>query len=326
MVPYGLTVFGLGLANWQAVLGQDDKQITVAATQWCTNYVRLQIAPASLLAQSPYDAAFLQAIESEVALALSYDQNVVLTAQTEKFNNQSAQNPTEQSIQFWQVLAPIYMHNPRVWFDVFNEPRLSVKGDVWDAWQNGATVTGQTYVGMQQLVDAVRNAAGPSNLIVVEGPHDAGTLDQLPAHLINGVNIVYSVHPFEESSPSQWNENFGEVAESVPVIVGAWTNYDSTGRGTFCQPSAPTYVPEFLSYLRQRQIGLGGWALIPGVLVTNTTTFTPTQLTSTYACDGNSANAVVEQANSAHNGNEAIPQAQGVGQLMQNYFREYARL
>lgn len=148
---------------------------------------------------------------------------MILSAQTERWSDhQPAANPTEQTIRFWQVLAPIYAHNPRVWFDVFNEPRLKA-GDVWNIWQNGAVVAGQQYVGMQQLVSAVRAAAGDTNLILVDGPHSGSTLSE----------------------------------------VGA--EWDARKHGQ-CSTASAAYVPQFFAYLRQHQIGLGGWGLLPGVL------------------------------------------------------------
>jgi hypothetical protein len=325
MVPYGLTVFGLANQDWQGQMAQDDNQIRAAITQWCTNYVRLQIAPANLLSEAPYDAPYLTAIEGEVQLALSYDNDVILTAQTERFTDEPADNPTEQTIQFWKVLAPIYQHNPRVWFDLFNEPRLQTSSGTWSDWQNGVTVAGQQYVGMQELADAVRAAAGNVNLILVEGPHDGQNLGQLGSHLITGSNIAYAAHTYGQTNEGVWNSHFGNMAKTVPVIVDEWSEWDQSSSAGDCSPLAATYVPQFFSYLRQNQIGLGSWGLIPGVLVTNTSTFTPTQITSTYTCSVSTAESDVVKANRVANGSQPVPAAQGVGQLLQNYFKQYAR-
>jgi hypothetical protein len=324
MVPYGMTVFGLALQDWQDQAAQDDRQITAAITQWCSNYVRLQVAPANLLSASPENAAYLAAVQSEVSFALRYDDNVILSAQTERWSDhQLAANPTEQTIRFWQVLAPIYAHNPRVWFDVFNEPRLKA-GDVWNIWQNGAVVAGQQYVGMQQLVSAVRAAAGDTNLVLVDGPHSGSTLSEVGSHLIKGANIAYAVHPYGQKSPAVWNSHFGDAAATVPVVADEWAEWDARKHGQ-CSTASAAYVPEFVAYLRQHQIGLGGWGLLPGVLVTSTSAFTPTQITSTYACALTPAETAVVAQNEVSNGSQPVPQAQGAGQLLQDYFRQYAR-
>jgi hypothetical protein len=323
MVPYGITVFGLASRDWQGQEAENDRQIVAAITQWCTNYVRIQVAPAHLLSVAPYDAPYLAAIEQEVQLAEHYDDNVILSAQTERFANQPSANPTEQTIQFWQVLAPVYRHDPRVWFDLFNEPRLRSHGQVWADWQHGVTVDGQQYVGMQQLVDAVRAAAGDANLILVEGPHAAKSLSGVPTYPISGVNLAYAVHPYGLTTESKWNSHFGTVAATVPVVVDEWAEWSENGGN--CSLDAATYVPQFFAYLRQHQIGLGAWGLVPGVLVTNTAAFTPTQITSSYSCRVSPAQSKAVIENRALNGSQPVPQAQGVGQLLQDYFKTYAR-
>lgn len=327
MIPYGITVFGLALPDWQAGVTQDRRQITAAITKWCTNYVRLQVAPANLLSARPYNAAYLAEVRREVQLALGYDDNVILTAQTEKTKNlpgsQPAAGPTAQTVQFWRVLAPLYKHNPRVWFDVFNEPRLKGGPSLWTDWRNGATVAGQHYLGMQQLVSAVRAAAGDRNLIVVEGPRGAQTLSAVGSNRITGANVAYAVHPYKQTSPAVWTSNFGQAARTVPVLADEWSTSSLPRHGS-CGPSPATWVPEFFSYLRQRQIGLGAWGLVPGVLVSNPSTFTPTTLAGSFTCvQGPQAKVVAN--NAAHNGSRPVPPTQGVGELVQAYFARYSR-
>lgn len=324
MVPYGMTVFGLALQDWRTQQAQDDRQIKAAITVWCANYVRLQVAPAGLLSATPDDASYLTAVRSEVQLALSYDANVILSAQTEKWpDGQPSRNPTGQTIRFWRVLAPIYEHNPRVWFDLFNEPRLKSARRLWGLWCSGGTVGGVRYVGMQQLTSAVRAAAGDTNLILAEGPLAAQTLSEVGSHRIAGANVAYAVHPYGQRSAAAWNRHFGQVAATLPVVADEWS-VSPFSRNRPCGVSPARWVPELFAYLRRRQIGLGAWGLVPGVLVTSTSTFTPTRITGTFAClHGPAAGTAL--ANAARNGGRAIPQAQGVGQLVQQYFLQYAR-
>lgn len=324
MIPYGITVFGLALPNWQAEETQDRRQITAAITRFCTNYVRLQVAPANLLSARPYNAAYLAEVRREVQLALSYGNNVILTAQSEKSaGGQKVTAPTGQTVQFWRVLAPLYRHNPRVWFDVFNEPRLKGAASLWTAWRDGTTLAGQTYLGMQQLVSAVRDAVGNRNLILAEGPRGAQTLSGVPSDRITGANVAYAVHPYAQKSAAVWNSSFGQAASAVPVLADEWSTSSLPRHGS-CAPSPATWVPRFFSYLRQRQIGLGAWGLLPGVLVTNTSTFTPTTLTGSFRCvQGPQAKIVAN--NASRNGDRPVSGTQGVGELVRAYFARYAR-
>jgi aryl-phospho-beta-D-glucosidase BglC (GH1 family) len=52
---------------------------------------------------------------------------------------------TAPSIKFWQVVANRYKNNPRVFFDVFNEPRDFYD---WNLWQAGGVYEGIHYIGM----------------------------------------------------------------------------------------------------------------------------------------------------------------------------------
>ena len=90
----------------------------------------------------------------------------VITQQTERSTN--TPYPDAASVQFWKYISAHYANNPKVFFDLFNEPRLNVADIVggtettmWDVWQNGGTVnltaggTGN-YVGMQKLLNTIR--------------------------------------------------------------------------------------------------------------------------------------------------------------------------
>lgn len=309
IVPYGVTLDGLARPRWQQSVGEQEGLMKGAITQWCTNFIRLPLAPAHLLDRSPYNRDYVQTIEFQVAYAASWDQNVILAAQTEWDRaGGGGANPTAQTIRFWKVLAGVFKTDPRVWFDVFNEPRLNAGAATWQVWRDGGTVGGRTYVGMQQLVDSIR-AAGAPNLIFAEGPYSAGTLGGLADHELTGPNIAYSVHAPDARTPAQWDLRFGNASATVPVLFDDWSQA-AASRG--CSPTAGTWVPQLLTYLRRHQVGLGVDGFQPGVLLTSTQTFTPTTLPDGYAC--------------VHAGTkDAARNTEGAGQLVEQYFRTYSR-
>ncbi|MBO0706804.1 MAG: cellulase family glycosylhydrolase [Candidatus Dormibacteraeota bacterium] len=311
IMPYGVTLYGLARTNWQQASADQERLMKGAITEWCTNFIRLQVAPAHLLDRAPYDREYLRAIEAEVAYAASWDQNVILSAQTEwDQGGGGGPNPTSQTARFWKVLAPLFKTDPRVWFDLFNEPRLKAGSEAatWQVWQEGGTVGGVTYVGMQQLVDAVR-AAGAPNLVFAEGANWAETLAGLPGHQLTGANIAYAVHSYSAHTPAQWDLRFGNASTTVPVLDDEWSQ---AAVGKTCSPDATTWVPQFLVYLRQHQIGLGVWGFQPGVLLTSTETFSPTTMPTGYACQRTGAKG------QGHN-------TEGAGQAVEQYFRTYSR-
>jgi hypothetical protein len=298
-IPEGIVVFGLSLSDWQAQVSSDRQDIAAIASFWHGNTVRLQVAPTNLLFGHDR-TAFLAAVKSEVSYALSLGLDVWISAQYEHVSSLSMPNQSTQK--FWQEIAPIYRSDPRVWFDLFNEPRLGGRkksaASVWDTWENGSS----RYVGMQVLVNTIR-ATGAKNVILAEGLIYAHTLSQVPSHALTGGNIVYEVHAYFVqpgfSTPASWVSNWGDLSSRYAVVVGEWSEYQS--QKTSCVRDPRTLVPEFLNYLSDHDIGLIAWALLPGVLIRGTNVRDPTTFSSTapYACvlarmqDGQGAGASV---------------------------------
>jgi hypothetical protein len=304
--PYGMTVYGLAENDWQANISSDEAAIAATASYWHGNTMRIQVAPSNLFSTSPYSQAFLAAIQQEVADAESHGLNVILCAQTER-TDKAVQMPNSTVEDFWRVVAPRYADDSRVWFDLFNEPRLSPQAvggmaSLWNVWQNG----GDGYVGMQSLINTIR-ADGASNIVLAEGTLVAESLTLLPSHMLSGANIVYDVHPYFSGpgwdTPRAWTNNWGFLVGKVPVVIGEWAQSASAHRA--CLTDAPTVVPQFLAYVAAHSLGLIAWGLIPGVLLQSDNLEDPTTYTpgEPYTCG------------SAH-----TPGLQGAGTLIRAFF------
>lgn len=161
------------------------------------------------------------------------------------------------SLTFWRQVAAAYQGDPRVWFELYNEPH-----DVpWQVWRDGGTVTdGKTHaqwtvVGMQQLYDAVR-AVGARNIVVVGGLNWAYDLRGLPQYALKGENLVYAVHPYDYGGkqPTDWPADVGFAAKTWPVVATEFGEMD-------CQTH---YVDAFLKYAAKTGIGWTAWAWYPG--------------------------------------------------------------
>jgi len=285
-VPYGITVPGLANANYRPFIALDDAKIRATARSWCANTVRIQIGQDNLVGASGrgFSLTFLRAVEGEVKIAEKSHLVVVLNAQTEDVGNQLG--PTKATVLFWKDLSRIYRRDPQVVFDLFNQPRITTQarcGDTqdWRIWHNGGKVAGRTYVGMQTLVRDLR-ADGARNVIWVEGPCFANSLNGLGSHLIKGGNIVYAFeHPHGAHTSAQWYTDFGWVIfrHIAPVVDAEWTNYAAAK--SECWPDAPKAVPAFLRYLARRGIGLTGYQLKKGLLIRSTNLADPTHIYTT---------------------------------------------
>jgi hypothetical protein len=303
-VPYGIVVFGLSNPDWATSVHGDLTKIHAIATAWHANTVRLQVAP-NYLVSGGQTKQFEAALKKEVSYARSLNLVVIISAQTE--HSGAIPMPNAMVEQFWKVVAPLYSSDAAVWYDLFNEPRMkgASSGRLWNVWQNG----GGGVVGMQSLVDTIRASA--NNIILAEGLHFARTLKGLEPHLLKGSNIVYEVHSFfvkpNHVTPSEWTSDWGYLTSTVPLLVGAWSQYEN-GHGD-CVQNAVTLVPTFLSYVRAHGVGLIGWALSPGVLIRGNNPTQPTTITGTYSCTGAA--------------DKTDPQ--GAGQDLMTFFEQNAR-
>jgi hypothetical protein len=216
----------------------------------------------------------------------SYGMVVVLNAQTQDVGKEPG--PTHATQAFWHALTGVYGNDPQVAIDLFNEPRINTGAvaSTWQIWQRGGTYRGASYLGMQNLSDAIR-ADHATNLIWIEGPYTAGTLDRVGSYPVTGGPLMYAIHhPRGAHNSTVWWQDFGYLVKNgtAPVVVGEWSNYASTR--SECWPDAPSAVPAFLVYLQNHGIGMTAWKLVPGVLVESNDLSDPTHIKTTpsWAC------------------------------------------
>jgi len=287
-ISYGVTLAGLAYPSYATLMPAEEAAIVASATTWCANTVRLQVGQDLLVGADGkhFSQTFMNAVATEVTLAEKYGLAVVLNPQTEAFGGEPA--PTAATIAFWQVMANAYGHDPKVIFDVFNEPRTVVgtcdTPSNWQLWQRGGVYKGKRYLGEQQLVSSVRGADKAPNLIWVEP--SCGSFQSLRTHLLTGTDIVYSMHhpTGPPHSPGTWDSDYGFLLENniAPVVEGEWTNYSSS-RGE-CWADAPVAVPRYLAWLTRHGIGMSGWSLVKGVLIESDNPSDPTVIRSDWRC------------------------------------------
>jgi Cellulase (glycosyl hydrolase family 5) len=159
-----------------------------------------------------------------------------------------------RSLTFWQMMASHYKDDPRVFFELYSEPR-----DItWSCWLNGCTTCElpgcYTWVGMQQMYDTVR-LAGFSNLVIMDGVKWAKDLSGVPNNLPSGFNIVYAAHVHSSEPPTSWTTSFGFLTATYPVVA---TEFGDDTCSSESVTSALNYfdAPNGNAYDRMGWIGL----------------------------------------------------------------------
>ena len=123
------------------------------------------------------------------------------------------------SVRFWHDVARRYKDNPRVAFDLYNEPN-NVNPE---QWRNGARINGvYDGVGMQRLYDAVRST-GASNLVFVSGKNWAFDIRPLLTHPLDGHGIVAATHTYRLAGQGELRPDMdaavATVAARLPVVI-----------------------------------------------------------------------------------------------------------
>jgi endoglucanase len=186
----------------------------------------------------------------------------------------------DHSVTFWSQVASAFASNPSVVFDLFNEPYIGKSHPTsadWACWLNGcditqpittgATTTDVTYAtaGMQQMLDAVRNA-GATPPVRVGGLNWAGDPCGLEDTGGNGGScswltyepsdplhqLVASFHTYNWTACNNlscWKADVAPLAATVPVVTGEFGEDDCSSY----------YVEEYLEWADQTGVSYLAW-------------------------------------------------------------------
>ncbi len=357
-IPEGISVYGgLEDSDYSRYTANDRAQMIAASRYWHANTIRLQVAESNLFSGlkrgEAYNKEFLQHVVAQVAFARKLGMAVVINDQTE-FTSKIP-DPTAVTSRFWKVMSRTFGNQPFVIFDIFNEPKAPhavakprhsgiifnrflihiskrhvyrknrkssknqlTSAQMWRLWEYGGKVYGVRYLGMQTLVDQIRNR-GVNNLIWIEGPREAR---ELPANsrLIKGSNIVYSIHHPNLNSPGSWNQ-LGKLSDVHPVVDGEWSQYQSPWAE--CYSKAYTNAPLYLGYLLKHHIGLIAWSLQAGSLVRGNHLTIPSNVNK--ARDPRRAVKLRKPSRLLPSYKCSHTFGQGAGQLIQAYFAKNSK-
>jgi Cellulase (glycosyl hydrolase family 5) len=276
-VPYGIALSPLGDSTpTQATVAHINAETDASARFWCANTVRLGVMDGVLITSAgTVNRPYLAAIEAVVARAEHNHLAVLLTVG--RISKYVEKMPTRKTLHAWRVLTHLYGHDPQLMFDIFNEPRVLT----YAAWRNG---TAAHPIGMQRLAQQIRSY-GARNLFWVQGPlHGQNLHPVFTYHLSKVGPVAYDIHhPPYPQTPASWTYHFGGLAGHYAVADGEWANF-SINKAWDCWPDAPVKVPQFLTYLARRHIGLIVFNLAKPRLIESDSLTDPTYYRSNWSC------------------------------------------
>jgi endoglucanase len=232
---------------------------------WNPNVVRIGLNQDFWIAASPlYDPNYVPLVDNAVTWAESAGMDVILDLHWSDAgvlggcptsSRCQQKMPDANSLTFWSQVAARYKDDGRVLFELYNEPH----GVAWNVWRAGGdTGDGWQAVGMQSLYDVVR-ATGAHNLVIIGGLDWSYDLSGVPANRVDGYNIVYASHPYNNATARGarfWDLYWGFLTETDPVIV---TEFGDTS--TAC-PTA--YSADVIAYADGHGAGWTAWGWFPG--------------------------------------------------------------
>lgn len=274
--PVWLQGVAIPSLEWSNTGDQVQKSVEVAINEWKVNCIRLPVRETRWFGedkgQKDGGAEYRQIIDN--AINYSVARGVYFVIDLHRFRA-----PNEKDAEFWRDVATKYKDHPGVLFELFNEPH-----DLpWDVWQKGGTVTDKkrntdaqaenkevltTFetIGMQKLIDAVRDT-GAKNIVIVGGldwSYDlSGILQGYACDDKSGNGIVYSTHVYPWKR--KWQEKFLDVAAKYPLFLGE-VGADAKKMDFMphsIQEDADTWVPDMLGLIQKHKLHWTAWSFHP---------------------------------------------------------------
>ena len=199
--------------------GQWNERYFAAAADWGANIVRFAVHPTNLNAMGWEEtfAAMDQGIEwaRQHGMYVIMDWHTIGNLKDERYTSPMYNTTKEETFKFWRTVAQRYKDEPTVaLYELYNEPTVTGPGMGSCSWTEWRDL-------QEQIIDTVRTY-NPNALCLCAGFNWAYDLTPVAQEPIRRPNVAYVSHPYpmKRSEPweEQWEQDFGFVADTYPVI------------------------------------------------------------------------------------------------------------
>jgi endoglucanase len=224
---------------------------------WGAVYVRIPVSQRTWLRDKEYRLyidSYVQEILSQgmyavIDLHWSDQANPRLTDEQAK----QQKMPDRNSVEFWKGVAQEYKNEERIIFEIYNEPH-SVSTDIW---RHGGKVDEFEAVGMQTLVDTIREIT-EVNWIIVNGLDYGYTWEGLEIagkRIYRGTHIYALKEYHHKDDPAEWDKALGSLTQqNQPVFISEFGDLENCD-GAFYQ--------KVIDYALTNSIPWIAWAVYP---------------------------------------------------------------
>ena len=232
---------------------------------WNANMVRFPIHPRAWRERGA--DAYFELLDQGIEMAKQEGLYVILdwhsigNLRSEIFQHEMYNTTKKETYNFWIAIAQRYGDNSNVaMLELFNEPTLGGGRFGTCNWTEWKEI-------MEELIIIVR-AHGAKNIPLVAGFNWAYDLTKVIADPINAEGIAYVSHPYPQKRaqpwPSQWEADFGHVADQYPVILTEIGYCAEGDKGAHIPViSDPSYVAAITAYTATKGISYCVWVFDP---------------------------------------------------------------
>lgn len=276
---------GLCLSDPVKMIAHDSvwgEQIFAEAADWGANIVRFAVHPQNINSYG-WEETFA-AMDNGIAWAKKNGLYVIMdwhsigNLKEERFTRPMYNTTWEETLRFWRTAAIRYKDEPTVaLFELFNEPTYTASdvdlGEItWEEWRD-----------MQEIIIDTIRTYHPTVTCLAAGFNWAYDLTPVAAAPIRRENIAYVCHPYpmKRTQPweEKWEEDFGYVADTYPVICTEIGYCLEGERGAHIPViSTDEYGETITRYFEGKGISFTVWCFDPhwGPMLISDWDFTPT--------------------------------------------------
>ena len=207
---------------------------------WGSTIVRAALGVDAVSGYFDFPAANFDRITTVIDAAIANDMYIIID-----WHSHHAELYEAEAIEFFQMMAQRYGHNPHVIYEIYNEP-------IHVSWSN----TVKPYA--EAVISAIREI-DPDNLIIVGTPTWSQDVDVASLDPIEGFNnIAYTLHFYAATHGESLRQKAQTAIDNgLPLFVTEWGTVEATADG----PVNELETERWISFLRENHISHCNYSL-----------------------------------------------------------------